>query len=632
MIVAFCISLVSCGGGGSGGTVPQTGSNGGNASANPPVDVKPMILAGALSTFESPTFVAIDSLSNRYIADARNQVIYKSSTSGSLTVFAGKVGMAGYGDGQGDNVRFHDPYGVAVDITGNVYVSDLGNNVIRKITPGGVVSTLAGSGAVGANDGPGSVATFNHPTALAVDANGIVFVSDMGNNAIRRITPDGTVTTIALAAPLLFSPRGIATDSQGNIYVVNFNSEIEVVSPNGQFIAFYPAPTGVNCIGVAVSSAKDIYITCASGFYPAGKVYKHIANYEWQAVAGTDLSGYKNGVASGAQFGQLIGIAVDGNNDIYVADNGTASVRKLSSTGDVSLLAGSVYAKGYADGSGADARFNSLASITHDGSNNLYVADFYNNAVRKITSSGVVSTVRIGSNPPDPWSSLIGPIAVAEVNNCLVVMSLSGVDLQMGGTGYTDFSTIHLDNSNFGCPNILGAETRVPAQYMALNAQGILYYVETGQVIEDKGIGIGFGAIAGSSTMYAGNVPVFNRPSGLVVDSGGNIYLADMGDNVIYKISSKDHAVSLFAGTRLKQGIADGNRVDATFMEPYQLAIDGADNIYVVEKGPVRKITPAGIVSTLNLKWGTPALRGLTISNGTIYGVTTGAILQAPLP
>jgi hypothetical protein len=315
---------------------------------------------------------------------------------------------------------------------------------------------------------------------------------------------------------------------------------------------------------------------------------------------------------------------------VDVADNGTASIRTITSAGVVSLLAGPTFAQGYADGIGASSKFNVLTSITHDGASNLYVTDYYNNAVRKITAAGVVSTLRMGTSPPVVTSTLISPSNIVYNNNCLVVSAWNGNNLS--GAGYTNFLSIDLTpNANSTCPSFGISETRVPVQYMALDPQNILYYVETGQVIRYKGYGMGFSPIAGNSSMYAGSTPVFNQPDGMVLDSHGNIYLADSADSVIYKIAT-DYTVSVFAGKRRVQGSTDGAAGNATFTEPYQLAIDGADNLYVVQKGPVRKITPSGIVSTLNLKWGTPALYGMTVVNGMAYGVTRGALVQAPLP
>lgn len=627
--IIVCLLLASCGGGGGGGTGNGASQNAGSPAPAAPVAAQPVVLAGALNTFESPTFLAVDAANNVYIADARNAAIYKASAGGTVSVVAGMAGVAGFVDGQGADARLHDPYGVAVDGAGNVYVVDLGNNAVRKVTPGGAVTTLAGSGRPGYTDGPGATATFNHPTGIATDSRGNLYVADQGNDAIRKIAPDGSVSTLATPTGLITGPRGIATDAQGNLYVVNENGLVTEFAADGTLITFYATPSGVSCIGIGVSKGGDLYLTCASGNFRAGKLYKLVAK-DWQLVAGTDGSGYVNGPASGAQFGELIGVAVDASDNLYVADNGTASIRKITGAGAgvVSLLAGSTFAQGYADGMGASARFNVLTSITHDSANNLYVTDYSNNAVRKITSNGMVSTVRMGTNPPVVTSTLISPSNIVYNNNCLIVSAWNGNNLR--GAGYTNFLSIDLSsNTNSTCPNFDIRETYVPVVYMALDPQNVLYYVDAGQVIESGNNG--FFPIAGTSSLHPGGAPVFNQPNGMVLDSHGNIYLADSGDSVIYKIAT-DRTVSVFAGKRRVEGGTDGAGSNATFTEPYQLAIDGADNIYVVQKGPVRKITPSGAVTTLNLDWGTPALYAMTVTNGMLYGVTRGALVQASLP
>ncbi len=184
------------------------------------------------ATFFSPQGLIMDASGNLYICDQRNGLIRKISSDGTtVSTFAGN-GTLGLMDGAGSAAEFHDPWGIAIDKAGNLYVADALNNAIRKITPGGVVSTLAGNGTTGTTDGTGAAAKFNHPAGIAINSDGDLYVTDEFNNSIRKITAAGVVTTVAGkgAAGLkdgvgldaeFNNPIGITIDSDGNLYVVD---------------------------------------------------------------------------------------------------------------------------------------------------------------------------------------------------------------------------------------------------------------------------------------------------------------------------------------------------------------------------------------------------------------------------
>ena len=202
---------------------------------------------GTAATFTSPDGIALDAAGNVYVADALGQVIRKISSAGVVTTLAGAAGTPGFADGTGTGAQFNHPAGLAVDAGGNVYVADQSNNVIRKITPAGVVTVLAGlPGVAGSDDGTGSLALFNQPTGLVLDASGNLFVADTGNSTIRRITPAGAVTTLAgLAAiggnqdgtgfnAMFNQPRALSIDSSANLWVADTgNDAIRKVTPAG---------------------------------------------------------------------------------------------------------------------------------------------------------------------------------------------------------------------------------------------------------------------------------------------------------------------------------------------------------------------------------------------------------------
>jgi streptogramin lyase len=202
------------------------------------------------ATFDSPMGVAADGQGNVYVADYENHLIRKVTPAGLVSTIAGKAGVPGFTDGVDTAARFNLPEALAVDAAGNIYVADSGNDAIRKITPGGTVTTLAGNGSAGNANGNGRSASFNSPFGIAVDASGNVYIADSGNNLVRKITPGGAVSTFAgngskgtangtgnVAA--FNTPAGLAIDAAGNIYVSDENNnQIRKITPSGSITVF----------------------------------------------------------------------------------------------------------------------------------------------------------------------------------------------------------------------------------------------------------------------------------------------------------------------------------------------------------------------------------------------------------
>ena len=237
---------------------------------------------GSQARFQAPFGLAVDRLGNVYVADTVNNTIRKISPDGIVRTLAGLAGHPGSDDGLGSIARFRNPWGVAVDLWGNVFVADASNDAIRKISPTGHVTTLAGlAGDSGQNDGPGDRARFNHPYGVAVDGAGNVYVSDSGNQTIRRITAEGVVVTIAGLAghaghadggptdARFNDPEGLAVDALGNIYVADAgNNLVRKISPLGIVTTLSP-PTGDgarwnNPGGIAVDVAGNILVADTS--------------------------------------------------------------------------------------------------------------------------------------------------------------------------------------------------------------------------------------------------------------------------------------------------------------------------------------------------------------------------------
>jgi sugar lactone lactonase YvrE len=255
---------------------------------------------GSAATFNRPLGIGIDTSGNVYVADTGNNTVRKITPAGLVSTFAGTAGIAGSADGTGAAAQFNSPCGIAVDAAGNVYVSEGVNCMIRKITPAGAVSTLAGAaGAAGSADGTGPAARFDHPAGLAVDGAGNLYVADYTNDTIRKVTAEGVVTTLAGyrevaasadgtgSAARFWCPAGVALDAGGTLYVADSgNNTIRAVTPAGVVTTLAGTPGN------------------------------------WGAPGGTD------GTGAAAAFAAPLGIAVGADGTVYVADTGNAAIRK----------------------------------------------------------------------------------------------------------------------------------------------------------------------------------------------------------------------------------------------------------------------------------------------------------------
>ncbi len=319
---------------------------------------------GSNARFRVPISVAVDASGNVYVADYYSHTIRKISASGEVSTLAGLNRATGSTNGTGSTARFDRPWGVAIDATGNVIVTDFSHSV-RRISSAGRVTSLAG-GSMGHWDGTGAAAGFWEPRGVAVDASGNVYVADCNNRWIRKISPAGKVTTLAR---LEGRPIGVAVDATGNVFF-----------------------TGGEPSGVGESPSDPL----------AGKIGR---------ISPTGaLSFLLDAAGSAIQFDYLDGVAVDTNGNVYVAEVRHHTIWKVSPAGVVTTLAGSGGASGSTDGFGSAARFNTPAGVAVDTNGIVYVADTNNNTIRRISPAGEVTTLAglAGSGRPDgPLSSLL---------------------------------------------------------------------------------------------------------------------------------------------------------------------------------------------------------------------------------
>ncbi|MDB4904195.1 MAG: hypothetical protein JWQ63_3476 [Mucilaginibacter sp.] len=324
------------------GQVSTFAGTGKIGSANGPV---------LIATFNQPRDAAVDLNGNIYVIDDNN-TIRKVTPAGIVVPFAGS-GILGFADGIGSAASFGYPSSLTVDKSGNVYVADNNNHAIRKITPSGVVSTLAGNGTKGFSNGIGASATFNYPDGIAVDTYGNVFVADQFNWCIRKITPSGVVSTFAgngnpgsidgISTQASFSQlTSLAIDAAGNIYATDEdNNEIRKITPSG-----------------TVST-----------------------------IAGNGIKGSADGLGNLATFNLPVSIALDAANNLYVGDAFNQLIRKITPAGLVTTIAGNG-TMGFVNGIGINASFSYPYGIATDNLGNIYIADNQNNCFREISLTG----------------------------------------------------------------------------------------------------------------------------------------------------------------------------------------------------------------------------------------------------
>lgn len=499
-----------------------------------------------VARFSWPSAVTVGSSGAVYVSESSNHRIRKIAPDGTVSTLAG-TGVAGFADGPGQTAQFKGPWGLGVDSDGNLYVADTGNLRIRKITPEGLVSTVAGSGQWGFADGPGAAARFAGPIGLVVDPLKNVFVADQWNNRIRRVSPDGTVSTVAgsgdpgyldgPASMAQFSqPTAVGLDAAGNLYVAEgSNSRIRKISGGvvSTLAGSGPAP-GIGSVdgpktvarflgpaGIAVGSSGDAYVADSS----SARLRKVTADGTVTTVAGTQ-PGYQDGPGGTAQFRRPTGVTVSGAAALYVADQGDHRIRKISPDGTVTTLAGTGTA-GYRDGGGSNAQFSSPTGVALDKAGNVLVADRDNNRIRMIAPDGTVATFA-GSGET---GLLDGPVATARFKS--------------------------------------------PAA-IAVDGDGRVWVADQGNNAVRK-------IAAGMVTTVAGSAGPFEAPGGLAVDGAGGVYVAETRSHLIRKVTP-DGNVTVVGGAGTRGG-NDGFGTAARFRMPQGVAVRADGTLLVADTG-----------------------------------------------
>lgn len=521
-------------------------------------------LPAAEARFGDPAGLAVAADGTIYVADTQTNRVRRIAPEGTVSDFAGS-GVRGRDDGPAATARFDRPSGLALGPAGVLYVADTGNDLIRAIAANGSVTTVAGSGAEGHTDGPASSAAFNSPRGIAVDASGAVYVADHDGHSIRRLAPDGTVTTLAGSGELGYAdgpgataqfhfPGGLALGSRGELYVADEqNQRIRRIAPDGSVTTF----------------------------------------------AGSGAGQPSDGPAASAGFNLPTGLAMGRDGTLFAIER-SQRVRAIRPDGTVSTLAGSG-ATGYLDGPGSAASFAGLGGIAAGPDGTLYLSDAGNHRIRAVAADGQrdVRTIAGSGEAPPGAQSIDGPAAAARLarpralavdHAGTVYVAESAAVRQIGGDGLRDVRTIAGPWTAPGGVAVDGSGT----VYVSDTAQNRIYAVDgDGNVSLLAGSGEpGFADGLGAGVR-------FNAPAGLAADDAGTVYVADTGNHRIRAIAP-DGSVRTLAGTG-ERGLQDGPAAEATFAKPSAVALAPDGSLYVADTGndQVRRIDPAGTVSSV---------------------------------
>jgi sugar lactone lactonase YvrE len=533
-----------------------------------------------IAEFNGPVDVARDAAGNLFVVDSGNHVIRRIDREGQVTTFAGAPGQTGSADGTGRAARFNSPVSIALDPAGNLLVGDAGNQLVRRISPDGRVSTLAGHACeAGAVDGAGDAARFNGLGGIAVDRAGNVYLAETGNHTIRKVTANGVVTTVAGAAgqagaadgigaaARFCGPSGVACDSTGALYVADsYCHLIRRITPEGTVttIAGRAWQTGsTDGVGdaarlkgparLAVLGDGRLLFTDNNG-----QVRSVSADGTVRTIAGAPAqSGTVDGPALAARYNYTNGVAFDPAGNLYIVDMDNGTVRKMTPAGEVSTLVGTPGKFGNANGRGAEVQFGGAGAIAADATGNLFLTEFYNHAIRKITPDGTVTT----------FAGKPGQAGTAD------------------GVG---------EAAQFSSPNAIDAD-----------AAGNLYIADFGshtvrKVTPDGAVSTiaGVAGKAGHRDGTAGTA-LFDGPAGVAVDASGAVYVTELNNHTVRRIA--EGVVTTLAGAPKLTGSTDGKGGGARFSGPWGIAVHRNGNLYVCDSGnnAIRCITPGGTVTTI---------------------------------
>jgi len=604
--------------------------------------------------------IAIDRLGNLYLSDTDNHRVRKVS-GGTVTTIAG-TGVAGFsGDGKSAvNAQLNFPYGLALDSAGNVYVADLGNQRVRRISPDGVITTVAGTGRKASSpDGAAPTDTsLLSPRNVAVDAAGNLYIAEFEGHRVRKLTPDGKLSTVAgtgvagwsgdgsrAPAAQIDYPAGMAFDRAGALYVADSgNNAVRKLYADGTIgtvLGRNPGTPLYNPLAVAVDPAGTLYVGDSTfmvrAFTTAGR---------WIGYAGTGVPSFSGdgGSAASAALNSVNDLAADLNGNLFIADG--VRLRRVDPVGNIVTVAGDGYVHSVGDGGPATmAQLYQPSAPTLDSAGNLFIADSGTERVRQVIRDGTVTTLAgtgaaaRGAADGSPAGSVAlntpmgvamdssGNVLVADTYNHRVVMVTPARAIRtVAGTGTSGASP---DGTG-----PLVAQLRAPRAVCADrsgNLYGTLYIVDTsnhrvlrlapGGTLQTAA---GNGSRGSAGDDGAARFAQLDTPSACATDSAGNLFIADTANHAIRKVNPAG-MISTVAGT----GVAGRSweeevATEAGLYAPRGVVVDDMGDIFIADTGNhrIRQVTPDGRIHTI-------AGSGAAGFSGD-DGAAAGALLNGP--
>ncbi|MGE0871483.1 MAG: hypothetical protein AB7P03_23185 [Kofleriaceae bacterium] len=617
-----------------------------------------------------PTGVAIDGMGNLYVADADNRRIRRIDMSGVITTVAGTGAFGFVGDGgAATSAQLLFPAGIAVDGQGALYITEENSQRIRRVDEGGVVTTIAGTGSSGASGdgGPAATARLSNPFGLARDSAGNLYVGDTLNHRVRRIDSNGIITTVAgtgtpgysgdlgpaISAQLAY-PHGVAIDAVGNLYVADtLNHRVRKIATNGVIttVAGSGAPGSagdqgpaiaaqlVSPYGVAADGSGNLYICDRD----AHRIRRVDPDGVIATIAGTGTSGFggDNGPATAAELALPTGVATGAGGILYIADRGNHRIRRIDAGGTITTLVGTGTPGQDGDaGAATTAQLFAPTAMAQDGAGNLYIADRENHRIRRLDASGVITTV---AGRVDPEG--MGPLAQARLADPRAIAFTGSMTFVAGGSSGTVQAAratppwLEVVAGRYPSSAAMGMLARFRSQTFG-EVRGIAYDAASGLIYLSETSSNRLHAVtivdpddastwtiaplantAGTAGFEDGPAAAarFRAPTGLYFDpTERQLYVADTGNHVIRAIDLSSGIagamVRTLAGTPATLGfLGDGGAATAALLfSPQALTRCSNGDLFIADTGNhrVRRVAAAtGLISTV-LGVGVPASSG----------------------
>ena len=582
--------------------------------------------------FGSLQGIAADRAGNIYLSDTDYHRIRRISAAGVVSTFAG-TGVAGYGGDGGPalSAQLNLPYGLAVDAAGYLYIADLGNQRVRRVSPEGTITTVAGNGQKGTkgDDGPAADAQLMSPRNLAVDAAGNLYIAEFEGHRVRRVTTGGRISTIAGTGVAGFSgdgfaartaqlgfPAGLAVDRFGALHICDSqNSRVRKVVPGGGIVTVLGGAPGTSMLtplALAVDSYGIIYVGDRSA-----SVRQYSPQGAWTTTAGTGEPGYAgdNGPAPQSKLSAVHDLAFDAAGGLLIADG--ARVRRVNGQGVIATLAGDGYLRAIGDGGpAAAAALLRPSGLAADGRGNVWFADPGMHRVRRIDAGGQIATAAgtgiPGFNDAQPVAAVTpldtptgvavspaGDVLIADTSNQRIRgIGVDGRIRTVTGTGAAS------SGPEWVTPD--RAPLRAP-RGVCVDRAGVVFAVDSAnhRVVRAPVNGLvsnaaGNGAAGDGGDGGLAPMAQLNLPSGCAVDAAGNLYIADTLNHRIRRVDPAG-VISTAAGTGTAGFSGDGAAAaQARLYAPRAVAVDFDGNLYIADTGNhrIRKVA-GGIIQTL---------------------------------